>query len=597
MFTTKIKTASSEAAHTSVADIPNEPLAFLWYGIRPYKGWFYLALFLAVIAAVVGQGSNYLFKIIVDAIENDAISVAFWAGMSYPVIIFCAQMLYRVSGMVTYYQTSISKAYIHNNLTARLLGHSKSYFSDRFAGSLVNKLHNVTRGYHNMVEQIIWTYVNATVHLVVTAALIFTVDTRAGLVFVGLIIVLLGLNKALSKKKRLLSKEAAEARSALSGKSSDLFSNVDATRQYVRQQHEFKTIASAAERVRATSNRSDFYTEYMLIANGIILFVSFATILYFTFNSWQQGLITAGDAVLVLALISQITGLLIFIGQSFQTAARSFGDIEEGLKEIVIPHEVTDSAYAKPLQLHAGMIIFNDVQYAYGENKVFNNFNLAIEPGERVGLVGPSGAGKTTFMSLLLRQHDIDSGAILIDGQDISQVTQDSLRENIAVVPQEPLLFHRSIQENIAYGKPEASDEEIIAVAKKAQAHEFIKDLPEGYDTLVGERGVKLSGGQKQRVAIARAMLKDAPILILDEATSALDSESEVAIQKALHELMAGKTVVAIAHRLSTLREMDRIIVMEEGRVVEDGSHEELSHAHGTYQRLWEHQAGGFLQE
>ena len=210
-------------------------------------------------------------------------------------------------------------------------------------------------------------------------------------------------------------------------------------------------------------------------------------------------------------------------------------------------------------------------------------------------MVGSSGAGKTTFVSLLLRQFDLNSGSISIDGQAIHEVTQDSLRANIAVVPQEPSLFHRTIRENIAYGKPDATDEEIIEVAKKAQAHDFISQLPEGYNTLVGERGIKLSGGQKQRVAIARAMLKDAPILLLDEATSALDSESEVEIQKALHFLMNGKTVIAIAHRLSTLREMDRIIVLENGKIIEDGTHETLSHFGGVYQRLWEHQAGGFL--
>jgi ABC-type multidrug transport system fused ATPase/permease subunit len=234
--------------------------------------------------------------------------------------------------------------------------------------------------------------------------------------------------------------------------------------------------------------------------------------------------------------------------------------------------------------------------FDYQDNKVFQQLNLTIAAGQRLGLVGPSGAGKSTFVSLLLRQYDIESGSIEIDGQNIAEVTQDSLRAAIAVVPQEPALFHRTIRENIAYGKPDATDEEIIEVAKKAYAHDFITSLPLGYDTLVGERGVKLSGGQKQRIAIARAMLKNAPILILDEATSALDSESEVEIQKALHILMVGKTVIAIAHRLSTLREMDRIIVLENGAIAEDGTHDTLLTYGGTYARLWAHQAGGFLE-
>lgn len=289
--------------------------------------------------------------------------------------------------------------------------------------------------------------------------------------------------------------------------------------------------------------------------------------------------------------------MFITTGQALNRFIREYGNIEEGLKEILVDHEIVDAKDAAELVADKGEIIWDNVTFEYGANKVFDDFNLNIKPGERIGLVGPSGAGKTTFVSLLLRQHEISNGAIKIDGQDISKATQDSLRSAISVVPQEPLLFHRSIRENIAYGNPYATDEEIIEVAKKAQAHEFISSLPEGYNTLVGERGIKLSGGQKQRVAIARAMLKDSPILVLDEATSALDSESEVAIQEALHVLMEGKTVIAIAHRLSTLREMDRILVLESGKIVEDGKHDVLAKAGGTYQRLWEHQAGGFVGE
>jgi ABC-type multidrug transport system fused ATPase/permease subunit len=312
---------------------------------------------------------------------------------------------------------------------------------------------------------------------------------------------------------------------------------------------------------------------------------------------WRLDEISTSDVVFVLALLSQLTGTLIFIGRAMTIYARTIGEATEGLEELIVPYEIVDKRNAKRLKVNKGLIEWKEVDFEFGENKVFDTFNLTILPGQRVGLVGHSGAGKTTFVSLLLRQHDVTGGAIEIDGQNIATITQDSLRRAIAVVPQEPMLFHRTIRENIAYGKADATDEEIVEVAKKAQAHDFISLLPEGYNTMVGERGVKLSGGQKQRVAIARAMLKNAPILILDEATSALDSESEVAIQKALHILMEGKTVIAIAHRLSTLREMDRIIVLENGSIVEDGSPESLKSSGGVYQRLWEHQAGGFLVE
>lgn len=578
-------------------EIPDSVGRFLWFGIRPYKWWFFAALFIAVFSAALGQGSSYAFKVLVDAIEVDNIELAMWAGLAYPAVIFVTQTLYRVSGYLTHYQVNHSKSYIYKHLIAHTMGHSTSYFADRFAGSLVNKLHNVSRGFDSLVTEIIWTYANIIITLVVTAALIFQVNVPAGCILLVLIAAIIVINQYLARRKRALAAAEAAARSALSGKSSDLFSNVEAVRQYVQRAFEFSTMQRATERVRNSANKSAFYTEGMLFINGVILFMAFAGIMYFTLESWQLGEITSGDLVLVLVLFSQITGMFIFIGQSFQAAARSFGDMDEGLKEVIVPHEVADMPTARALQVTDGQIVWQKVRFEYGQNVVFDDFYLSIKPGQRVGLVGPSGAGKTTFVSLLLRQHDLHNGAIMIDGQNIAEVTQDSLRQHIAVVPQEPLLFHRSIRENIAYGKPDATDQEVIDVAVKAQAHDFIVELPDGYDTLVGERGVKLSGGQKQRVAIARAMLKDAPILVLDEATSALDSESEVAIQKALHELMARKTVIAIAHRLSTLREMDRIIVLEAGKIVEDGSHESLIRAGGTYQRLWEHQAGGFLTE
>lgn len=578
-------------------EIPNTSLAFLWYAIRPSWKLYVLAIIFVTLASAIGQSSSYLFKLIIEAVEANDYTYAFWLGMSYPAVIFIVQVLYRGSGVSASLVESRAGKFAYDQLVFHLLQHSKGYFSDRFAGSLVNKTSNVIRGMTSMSEYILWTYLDIAVTFIVTFIFIVLVNIWAGFIFLSLILLLLVINKFMTKKKRTLSSIEADATSKLSGSSVDIFNNIDAVRQYSRFLFEKENIGRATEHVKVSALRSWWYSEAMLLVNGVVILSAFASIMYAVMTGWVSGVISTGDVVLVLALLSQITGTLLFVGQSFQNAARAFGEIDEGLSEIIVPHEVTDVRNAESLLVPSGEILWQAVSFNYGQNKVFSDFNLTIKPGQRVGLVGPSGAGKTTFVSLLLRQHDLAGGEILIDGQNIAEVTQDSLRENIAVVPQEPLLFHRTISENIAYGKLDATDEEIIEVARKAQAHDFISSLEKGYDTLVGERGVKLSGGQKQRVAIARAMLKDAPILVLDEATSALDSESEVAIQKALHFLMAGKTVIAIAHRLSTLREMDRIIVMENGKVVEDGNHELLAKAGGTYQRLWEHQAGGFLQE
>jgi len=277
-------------------------------------------------------------------------------------------------------------------------------------------------------------------------------------------------------------------------------------------------------------------------------------------------------------------------------AIDDYSQIEEGLSELIVPYDITDKLDAKNLKKSKGHIIFKDVSFKFGKTVLFDKFSLEVKAGEKVGIVGVSGAGKTTLTDLLLRNHDIGKGEITVDGNDIRDITRGSLRGQIAFVPQDVSLFHRTIRENIRYGNLKASDKEVVEAAKKAQAHEFVKSFPDGYDTYVGERGVRLSGGQRQRIAIARAFLKSAPILVLDEATSSLDSESELFVQSALAKLMHGKSAIAIAHRLSTLRIMDRIVVLEKGRIVEDGSHESLLRKKGVYSKLWNGQVEGFIE-
>ena len=577
------------------SDLPRTPLAFFLYVSKPKKWWAIGAIIAVIFASATSQGTNYFFKLIVDAVEAKDYDAVLLFALLYPVAEFLVQLLYRLSAYFGRNWSSNSRKYTYDQMTAYTLGHSHSYFMNRFAGSVMSKISNVVTGIDTLIPDILWTHINSAVAFIITFVFIIKASLLAGATFAALVVMLFYLNKKMAPKKAELSRLNADSKTELSGKIIDVFSNIQAVRQYSRRHNEQTEIESVSSRVRDAHYNNWGYTELMLFWNGVVLFIFSFAMFWFLTQSWRSGEMGTGDFVLIISLYAQITGTLIFIGRAFNSTAQAVGEMREGLDDLLLPHEILDKADAEPLVAKKAEINWNNVSFLFDGKPVFTDFNLKIPAGQRLGLVGQSGAGKTTFVSLLLRQHEIEAGSIEIDRQDIAHVTQDSLRSSIAVVPQEPALFHRSIKDNILYGKPGATEAEVIEVAKKAQAHDFISELPEGYNTMVGERGIKLSGGQKQRIAIARAMLKDAPILVLDEATSALDSESEVEIQLALETLMEGRTVIAIAHRLSTLRKMDRIIVLETGKIVEDGDHETLSKAGGIYQRLWNHQAGGFL--
>ena len=578
-------------------EIPNAPFRFLWYITKPHKWWALSAILIVTLNASASVLLIYLLKFVITAAEAGNIAEATYYGLLYPVLIFVYHNIWRVSGWCGRNWVVAIRKDTADQLAGYTFRHSNQYYADRFAGSLLSKIGNVVNAVERFAVDLLWHHIEGMVGIFAALVVILTVDVQTGLIFLALLLVVLVTNYYLVPRKRRFSLESADSNTALRGRIVDVFTNISATRQYSRYQAESKSLEEYTNDSRDKHARSWIYSEYMMVVNSLILFAFSYGMFYSLSQQWMSGAISTGEFVVVMVLMFDLAHTLIVIGRTFNDTAAAYGEAEEGLSELLIPHEIIDVPNAHKLKAVGGRIDWQDVTFYYADNKVFNSFNLLIPAGQRVGLVGASGAGKTTFVSLLLRQHDIDSGAIMIDGQNIAEVTQDSLRENIAVVPQEPLLFHRTIKENIAYGKPNATQKEIEAVAKKAQAHKFIMDLSDGYNTLVGERGIKLSGGQKQRVAIARAMLKDAPVLVLDEATSALDSESEVAIQGALSKLMKGKTVVAVAHRLSTLREMDRIIVLHKGKIIEDGNHDELVSLGGTYANLWAHQAGGFLQD
>lgn len=581
----------------NVETIPDTPLAYFLHVSKPFKGWAFGAITLVILASLLGQGSSYLYKLIVDAVETGDKAAALRYVLMYPVVIFVIQLLYRGSGLVGLRWVTGTRKHSYDLLSNHMLKHSHSYFSSRFAGSLMSKVNNVTGAVDSLIPEFLWNYTTTLVSFLVAFVFLVSANTTVGLIFVALVAVLLLFNNWLAPTKAKYSKATAEATTAYRARLVDVITNVQAVRQYVQEQNEEGGMKELTSKLKSANARNWAYTEKMLLGNSIILFIFSFSMFWLLVQTWDSGALTTGDVVFLLAIYSRVIYELLFIGRAFNHSAQTIGEMREGLEDIFVPYEIVDTDGALQLEIEQAQITWTDVDFKFDEKSVFEKFNLYIPAGQRLGLVGQSGAGKTTFVSLLLRQHDIESGLIAIDGQNIAEITQDSLRQAIAVVPQEPALFHRTIRENIIYGKPDATEEEMVAVAKKAQAHDFIMELPLGYETLVGERGIKLSGGQKQRVAIARAMLKDAPILVLDEATSALDSESEVAIQKALEALMEGRTVIAIAHRLSTLRKMDRIIVLENGQIIEDGKHDDLANGTGVYARLWNHQAGGFLQD
>ena len=569
----------------------------MWYVSQPYKWWFFATVLIVVTAAVLNQSTSYLYKLIVDAAEAGKSSEVIFYALLYPVAILIVQLLFRLSSVTGIRFLTPAMKHCSDVLSEYTLQHSDSYYANRFSGSILTKFGNVVGGIGQIVPDFFWNILGSFTSFVVAFGFMLTVNLYVAGIFLVLVLVMVILNYKLSPQKRKLSRAHAASRSKLVGRTADVLTNVAAARQYVGLEQELFQLKELTTGRLEAHQRTWKYSEKTRLVNAIVLFFATSSMFYILVTSWQAGEATTGELVLILTLVSQVAYNLTTIGKIFDSFSQAFGEMEEGLNDIFVDHEIMDIPNAITLTTSKGQITFDRTTFSYDSETVFEDLNLVIEPGQRVGLVGPSGAGKSTLVSLLLRQHNLNQGAILIDGQNIAEVTQDSLRASIALVPQEPMLFHRSIRENIMYGKPTASHEELVQAAERAQARGFIEALPEQYDTLVGERGVKLSGGQKQRVAIARAMLKEAPILVLDEATSALDSESEVAIQKALEELMEGKTVIAVAHRLSTLRKMDRILVIEAGKIVEDGTHETLTEAGGLYARLWNHQAGGFLVE
>lgn len=480
-----------------------------------------------------------------------------------------------------------------------LSNQSMTFHTNRFGGSLVSQTQKFIGAYALLMDNLVYAIIPIASAAVFTVGLLAPLVPPYALLLAGLLVVYVVIVYVLYRRILPLNEEAAAAQNALSGELSDSITNILAVKTSGREEYERALFDRAnrgvkvadSRRMRATVGRG------VVTSSVIVLIMALLVVFVAGSNAWFGT--TAGTVVMMFTYTYSLTMQFNRLSQTFQQVNRALGDAHDMTVALDEPQLVADDAHAPALRVSEGSIDFRDLGFHYadasGDDSVFDGFSLHIPAGQRVGLVGKSGSGKTTLTTLLLRLADIQQGRILIDGQDIAHVTQESLRRQIAYVPQEPLLFHRSVYENIAYGRPDASEEDVVAAARQANALEFIEALPRGFATITGERGVKLSGGQRQRIAIARAIVTDAPILVLDEATSALDSESEKLIQDALGNLMRGRTSIVIAHRLSTVASLDRIVVIAEGEIVEDGTHAELVEAGGAYAHLWNRQSGSFL--
>jgi ATP-binding cassette subfamily B protein len=504
----------------------------------------------------------------------------------------------RASGAMLVLTGPRLRADIRKSLFSYLQYHSHRYFISHFAGSLANRIAEVSMSSMHALWTITFDFYPLIIKSVVALVILFFASGELAVVLSLWLGAYIYFSYLLARRCRVYAMDFAAARSLVTGKVVDSVTNVMNAKMFARSQYEEDYLTDYLNHEVNHALRTYWYMEKLRWFQYSAAMVLMVGMVGYALRIWSQGDMTVGE-------FSMVAGLAIMLIEAARGLSRSFleffeyiGNISDGVSIFIQPHEIVDKPGAPALRVERGEITFDQVSFAYPEGRpVFERLSVTIRPKQQVGLVGFSGSGKSTFVNLILRLFELQDGAISIDGQNILDVTQDSLRESVSMIPQDPQLFHRSLLENIRYGRLDATDEEVVEAARKARAHDFIMQTEKQYDSLVGERGVKLSGGQRQRIAIARAILKDAPILILDEATSSLDSITEKQIQQGLQFLMRGRTVVVVAHRLSTIAHMDRILVFDAGQIVEDGSHEALLQRGGHYARLWNMQAGGFLPE